>query len=304
MKFELTNGRHRISDLEYINDLRTVANRLGKNTLKQRDYSKLNGANYNVKSATNRFGSWANTLEKSGLKGENSLKGMEYGEKEIKEEVLLADLVRVANELKKSNISCNEYDRFGKYTVVTMGVRFGGWNKAKERADLKITEKPDNSNEDLFRNILDLWTLFGRQPKFGEVISPNSKYHGSTYSRRFGSWRGALEEFVEYINNEDYTTHEDESNSILIPITNPKITKLKKKVKTKRTTRTINLRIRFSILQRDNFCCKKCGRSPAKDPSVVLHIDHIIPWSKGGETEEDNLETLCQSCNLGKSNVL
>jgi hypothetical protein len=305
MKFELTNGRHRISDLEYINDLRAVANRLGKNTLKQRDYCKKNGANYNVKSAINRLGGWDNTLKKAGLKGEDSLKGMRYGEKEIKEEVLLADLLRVSTELNKSNISCDDYNRLGKYTVVTMGARFGSWNNAKKKAKLKITEKADNSNEDLFKNILELWTLFGRQPKFGEVISPNSKFHGATYARRFGSWRGALEAFVEYINNEEETVYiEERTNSELIPIPPSKTSKPKKEVKPKRTTRNINLRLRFTILQRDNFSCNKCGRSPAKDPSVVLHVDHIIPWSKGGETVIENLETLCSDCNLGKSNLM
>ncbi len=55
----------------------------------------------------------------------------------------------------------------------------------------------------------------------------------------------------------------------------------------------------FYILQK----CQICGRS-AKD-GAILHIDHIIPISKGGRTEIDNLRTLCQSCNLGKgSSVL
>lgn len=33
-----------------------------------------------------------------------------------------------------------------------------------------------------------------------------------------------------------------------------------------------------------NFACKQCEESPAKNPSVKLHLDHIIPWNKGGET--------------------
>lgn len=57
-------------------------------------------------------------------------------------------------------------------------------------------------------------------------------------------------------------------------------------------------------MQRDNFKCCICGASPAKDPSVVLHVDHIIPWSKGGKTELDNLQTLCSNCNYGKSDDL
>ena len=34
---------------------------------------------------------------------------------------------------------------------------------------------------------------------------------------------------------------------------------------------------------------------------VKLHVDHIKPVSKGGKTELSNLRTLCERCNLGKS---
>ena len=70
-----------------------------------------------------------------------------------------------------------------------------------------------------------------------------------------------------------------------------------------RTQREPGMRLRFEVLKRDNFKCCACGASPAKDPAVELHIDHIIPWSKGGETEAENLQTLCSVCNLGKSDI-
>lgn len=63
-------------------------------------------------------------------------------------------------------------------------------------------------------------------------------------------------------------------------------------------------RLRFQVLARDEFTCKYCGASPRKDSSVSLHIDHIIPWSKGGKTTLSNLQTLCAACNLGKSNII
>lgn len=75
-----------------------------------------------------------------------------------------------------------------------------------------------------------------------------------------------------------------------------------KEINTHRTKRSVSLQLRYSVLKRDNFKCCVCGASPAKDSSVELHIDHIVPWSKGGETELDNLQTLCSLCNLGKSN--
>ena len=68
--------------------------------------------------------------------------------------------------------------------------------------------------------------------------------------------------------------------------------------------RNPSTRLRFEVLARDKFTCRFCGASPTKDPSVTLHIDHIAPWSKGGETSLYNLQTLCSKCNLGKSNLM
>lgn len=57
--------------------------------------------------------------------------------------------------------------------------------------------------------------------------------------------------------------------------------------------------LRFDILSRDNYSCQICG-STAQD-GVKLHVDHIHPVSKGGKTIPSNLQTLCDRCNMGKS---
>ena len=72
----------------------------------------------------------------------------------------------------------------------------------------------------------------------------------------------------------------------------------------KSKSRVITDKLRYTVLKRDNFKCTACGASPAKDPSIELHVDHIIPWSKGGETIIENLQTLCSRCNLGKGDSL
>lgn len=60
--------------------------------------------------------------------------------------------------------------------------------------------------------------------------------------------------------------------------------------------------VRAKVLARDRYRCRHCGISV--DLGAVLHIDHIIPISKGGTSDLGNLQTLCQTCNLGKSNSL
>lgn len=56
---------------------------------------------------------------------------------------------------------------------------------------------------------------------------------------------------------------------------------------------------RFELFKRDNFTCVYCGNKP---PQCVLEIDNIIPVTKGGSNEIDNLVTSCFDCNRGKSN--
>lgn len=63
--------------------------------------------------------------------------------------------------------------------------------------------------------------------------------------------------------------------------------------------RYIRAEDRHNIFVRDNYRCVECG---ADNKSTTLHIDHIIPVSKGGLANIDNLQTLCFACNMAKSN--
>jgi hypothetical protein len=58
--------------------------------------------------------------------------------------------------------------------------------------------------------------------------------------------------------------------------------------------------LRFEVLKRDGFKCRYCGISHTKKE---LHVDHIIPESRGGATCQHNLLTACIDCNLGKGSV-
>lgn len=56
-------------------------------------------------------------------------------------------------------------------------------------------------------------------------------------------------------------------------------------------------RMRFNVLNRDNFTCQYCGRQV---PNVKLHVDHITPRARGGRDSIDNYITACSDCNQGK----
>lgn len=200
---------------------------------------------------------------------------------------LLADLQRVAASLGKNTVGQKEYRRVGTYDNSTTTRRFGSWNGALKAAGLTMSNEVWLEDEVLFENILTLWQHYGRQPRRRELALPPSRVSQSRYLRRFRSWTAALESFVEYANGTDVgggATSAPESFAD----------------GSRRTSRDPSLRLRFQVLQRDRFACRSCGASPATQAGIELQVDHVTPWSKGGETVFENLQTLCNRCNLGK----
>lgn len=59
--------------------------------------------------------------------------------------------------------------------------------------------------------------------------------------------------------------------------------------------------LRYKALLKYGHQCLCCGNKP---PHTILHVDHIKPRSKFPQFELDinNLQILCEDCNLGKSN--
>lgn len=100
--------------------------------------------------------------------------------------------------------------------------------------------------------------------------------------------------------------------SFIVPMTEETIIELIKLLESKLTAsafakeqRTLmTKKLREFIKKRDNYTCCNCGNSIYAEPNLLLEIDHIIPVSKGGCTEEKNLQTLCWKCNRSKSDKI
>jgi len=205
----------------------------------------------------------------------------------ITNQELLDDLGRVAQFLGKTTVGYAEYPAHGRCASRVFETRFGSWNKALQAAGLEITRRQDITEIELFENLEKVWRILGRQPRREEMRKPLSEFSKGTYERRFGGWRAALEKFIAFADDpiEKLPTATDPDRG------------------TTKNPRFPDLRLRFRVLSRDSFKCQSCGRSPATETGVQLHVDHVIPWSKGGPTSLENLSTLCELCNLGKGDA-
>jgi hypothetical protein len=216
----------------------------------------------------------------------------------VPDEDLIQDVKEVAKRTGRDTATICEYEKLGKYHPATLQRRFRSWFTVLQKAGLQKSRSQLNILEkELFDNIKNTWIALGRQPKYSEMKKPRSRYSGGTYENRFGSWQRALEAFIAYI-NADSSEDGEEANKIGPPAAGAGQTTV-----TRRTKREISERLRFSVLLRDGFRCQSCGRSPLKSPGIELQVDHIVPWSKGGETTADNLQAKCEACNQGKGNA-
>ncbi len=62
--------------------------------------------------------------------------------------------------------------------------------------------------------------------------------------------------------------------------------------------RMISSKVRREVFRRDDGKCVECGSKEN------LQYDHIIPFSKGGSKEAENIQLLCKDCNKKKSNKI
>jgi hypothetical protein len=200
----------------------------------------------------------------------------------------LDDLKRVADKLGANTVTTGQYNERGRFVDSTLRRRFGSWRLTLERAGLvSMARNVKYTDEQLFSNLVDVWSRLGRQPRHDDLTSQISRISVDSYKRRFSGWRKALEAFVRWANDADILPPASETPDAAV----------------RRVSRSINDRMRFRVMLRDKFKCQYCGKSPATHSDVTLHLDHRKPFSQGGPTDFENLVTSCSKCNLGKGEI-
>lgn len=291
MEFVLNEYHRDTPDEELIADLQRVAKQLNKDSLTRSEYTAY--GRFHAQTLNNHFGTWVEVLEKAGLNAKGHAGKLCLTDKMVAEE-----LKRVAAICQTDYVTKDDFSKHAKFSVSPLIERYGNWTNVLALAGMKPKVHRFFLDEEIFEDIERMWVQLGRQPTINDIKRGCSKFSPNTFIRRFGGWRKALEAFVDYINSDAAEKEPDEEAA------GQERPAEDSAFPGHRTSREPNLRLRFLVLNRDHFKCCACGASPAKDPSVELHVDHIIPWSKGGETVIDNLQTLCSNCNLGKSDLL
>lgn len=281
MKFELSPDNRDQPDEALLEDLRLTATKLNTSIMARTLYEK--GGRFSGSTIAKRFGGWGKALMKAGLKPPRQL--------HVSKDDCIDELKRVASDLGTETLTVALYQTRGRFSEKPFVRHFGSWVEAFKAAGLKASDRyharvPD---EELFDNLEAVWQTLGRQPVTGDFIAPISRYSADTYKRRFKGFRKALEAFVA-------ASKKSAPVAPQIALRGPE----EPGAVRQRSSRNVGWRLRYHVLERDRFSCRACGLSPATTAGTVLHIDHIIPWSKGGLTSEANLQALCERCNVGK----
>ena len=204
---------------------------------------------------------------------------------------ILEDIKQVMTKLGKTTVTIREYDKMGNYHSSTALRKIGTWNEILRTLNA-TTSNVFHEDIDLLDNIKRVWLQKGIQPTRRDMDNKAwSSISSGTYLRHFGTWYNALDRFVEYINSDD--------GESIIDLDEGKNEVNGVKHKTKREPSD---RLKVQVLMRDGNKCRICG--VVCDGGIhKMHFDHIIPWSKGGETTLENLQVLCSVCNEALGDV-
>jgi len=226
------------------------------------------------------------------------------------EEKILEELEKAAKYFNYIEFGRRDFDKIADISSSVVRKHFAGsWTTALDvlkkhlqQKGLDLSPRPHAPNrvysdKDLFEEMERVWQKVGQRPSHTEWEMSEPKISYQCYKQRFGGWVNACNKFIEYkmgaeILADDFILPEREDAKTLTKVnTNYK----------QENSRNISLSVRLKVLNRDNFRCVFCGKSPATDIGTKLHLDHIKPFSKGGKSIIENLQTLCEECNLGKS---
>jgi 5-methylcytosine-specific restriction endonuclease McrA len=298
-------------DTSLISEIKRVATLIEALVITKAEFDRLSKASSST--IRHRFGTWEKALSQAGLANRysgasNAVEARARARRTFLDDELIAELRLVASKLSDAPVTIEAFKRYASINPETVRRRFGSWSKALARAGLEVSNLGKRYDEsDYFENLLVVWAHYGRQPTYGEMARQPSRISAHAYEARWKTWRKALKTFIDYVNGDapkgpselsliDKTAKQERSPAER----RPRRAKSFANLESEGEPRTIRIGIRYKVLKRDAFRCIVCGASPATKLGCELHVDHIVPFSRGGMATFENLRTLCCDCNIGK----
>lgn len=101
-------------------------------------------------------------------------------------------------------ITIKQYGKCGQYSFNRFKTQFGSWKNVLKEAGLAQGNIGRSiSEKELFDNLEEVWIKIGEQPRHRDMSPPVSKFSTKPYITQFGSFRNALEKFVEIFNDKN-----------------------------------------------------------------------------------------------------
>lgn len=164
-----------------------------------------------------------------------------------------------------------------------------------QRNAYKVAYSAENmKNETIDKRASELFNKSNIQKVYNQLI----KERNQSIIKNVSNINPDLLKKIEKYKKENETIIEFIENAVLKSL--PKEILSEKELKEINRRKNINSSTRYSILERAGFKCQCCGVKPLKNNNITLHVDHIIPRSLGGSDNIDNLQILCNKCNLSK----
>jgi 5-methylcytosine-specific restriction endonuclease McrA len=203
---------------------------------------------------------------------------------------IVASLRRYAEQHGVDTVQTREYDSWRERILCTLTICeiFGSWGKALQSAGLRSRRVRRVQFREMVDAFKACWKEHDAPPSRRQLEAFLEK---NKYPFRWASYRSA------------YGGHLKLSR-LIIAVQAGRIPEstLYKRVRPTSYRKPVSPKLRIAVLKRDHYRCVKCGADPEKDRNVRLEADHIIPVSIGGQSVMNNLQTLCNVCNGGKSN--
>lgn len=174
---------------EIIKEIQRIANELNRDTLTEKLFNKHSNS-MAISTVKYYFGSWSEAIRRAGLKPIDPYKPPHRHK--YSDDELISEIIRISKILSQETLSVKEFDHYSAIDSSTITKRFGSWNIAIKRANLKPTKISEYTDEQVIDEIKRVATILNIDSLSMKEFDYYSKMGSATIPKHFGTWNKAI----------------------------------------------------------------------------------------------------------------